>query len=140
MYFAYQAYNMLDSAIDASLDDDTPFLGAGLTGAIAKTLAATRIGVQMLMENTGIVGAARAIEQHFPGIVLPFHLTSSSDYLKEIYFDGKLEEVKKNRFWFFGGRQNAEGEDFNYWRPNLLYIAQHRDSGIYRNKIEKFFI
>ena len=139
MYLAYEAYNMIDSAIDASLDDDTPFLGAGLTGAIAKTLAATRIGVQMLMENTGIVGAARAIEKHFPGLALPFNLTSSSEYLKEVYFEGKLEEVKKNRFWFFGGRQNGEGRDFNYWRPHLLYIAQHRDSGIYRNKTEKFF-
>lgn len=139
MYLAAQIYNTIDSGVDTALDDDVPFLGAGLTGAVAKSIAAVRIGVQMILENTGIVGAARAIESYFPGLVLPFHLTSSSDYLKEIYFEGQLEEVKKNRFWFFGGRQNAEGQDFNYWRPNLLYIAQHRDSGIYRNKVEKFF-
>lgn len=138
-YGFYLGYNMADSAVDAMFNDETPIVGGGITGAMAQTVAAVRVGVQQLMENTGLVGVARAIEQKFPGIVLPFNISSSSDYLKEMYFEGKLVEVKKNRFWFTGGRQGAEGTDFSYWRPSLLYIAQHRDSGIYQNKVQKFF-
>ena len=134
----------IDSASDAFIPDEVPIIGNGISGTAAKTIAAGRVGLQYALDITGVLPLLRGIDNALPGAINntignSLDLLTSPSEMIDIYFNGKPIEVKNNRWWFTAGRQSAEGEEFRQYRPHLLYIAQHKDSGIYSNKIEKFF-
>lgn len=134
----------INSFSDAIIPDEVPIVGNGILGVGTRAYATARIGLQYGLKYTGMLSILRSIDNTAPGII-ENGLTHFFDPLMDpsemidVYFYGKPIEVKKNRNWFTAGRQSAEGEEFGQYRPHLLYILGNPSSGIYSNKIEKFF-
>lgn len=134
----------LDTASDALIPDDVPIIGNGISGVAVKGIAASRIGLQYMLQGTGMLSLMRGMENAIPGIFNnaigdSLDILMSPSEMIEVYFKGKPIEIRDNRWWFTAGRQSAQGEEFRQYRPHLWYIWQNKDSGIYSNKFEKLF-
>ncbi|MGL5714127.1 MAG: hypothetical protein ACRCX2_13995, partial [Paraclostridium sp.] len=136
-------YIAADSLSDALVPDEVPIFGNGITGVATRAVAGARIGVQYGLKYTGILGAMQAVENAVPGLIdngLSHILNPLMDpsEMIDVYFGGKAVRTNKNRNWFTAGRQSGEGEEFDQYRPHLLYTMGNRTAGIYDNKFEKF--
>lgn len=134
----------LNSFSDMIVPDEVPLIGNGILGVGTRAYATARVGIQYGLKYTGMLSVLRTIENFAPGIVENgfthfFDPLMDPSEMIDVYFNGKPIEVKKNRNWFTAGRQSAEGEEFGQYRPHLLYIWGNPSSGIYSNKVEKFF-
>lgn len=133
-----------DTLSDALVPDDVPIIGNGVSGVAVKGIAASRIGLQYMLQGTGILSIMRSMENAVPGLFNnaigdSLDILMSPSEMIDVYFRGKPIEVKDNRWWFTAGRQSGQGEEFRQYRPHLWYIWQNKDSGIYSNKFEKLF-
>lgn len=133
-----------DTLSDALVPDDVPIIGNGISGVAIKGVAASRIGLQYLLQGTGVLSVMRGIDNAVPGLLSnaigdSLDLLMSPEEMIDVYFRGKPIEVKDNRWWFTAGRQSGQGEEFRQYRPHLWYIWQNKDSGIYSNKFTKLF-
>ena len=128
-------------AIEGATDNlipDSVFEG-GIGGAIVGSAAAIRVGFQAMVETTGLQGAANwMVSKGFDPFISALELNKSTDEMYEEYFKGKMVPIKKNRFWFGSNRTPFSGTDTTEYRQSLIYRAQHRTSGIYDNKMERF--
>lgn len=135
----------IDSASDAIIPDDVPIIGNGISGVAATGYATARIGAQYALKYTGGLSLMRMAENAMPGLIsgAPFigmlDPLMDPEEMKEVYFKGKAIRVNDNRWWFTAGRQSGQGEEFGQYRPHFLYQMQHKTSGVYDNKVEKFF-
>lgn len=135
-------YLAIDSASDAIIPDEVPIVGNGITGVVTRTYAAGRVGLQYGLKYTGLLSAMRAIDNVIPidnGLTWFLDPLMNPEEMIDIYFHGKPIRVNKNRNWYTAGRQTGEGEEFDSYRPHLLYTLGNPTSGIYDNKFEKFF-
>lgn len=134
-----------DSASDAIVPDEVPILGNGISGVAATGYATARIGAQYALKYSGALSVMRMAENAMPGLISGAPILGMLDPLMDpeemidVYFKGKAIRVNDNRWWFTSGRQSAQGEEFGQYRPHFLYQMQHKSSGVYDNKIEKFF-
>lgn len=144
-HLAVAGYGMINSAVDAILPDSVPIFGEGLTSAMFKGIAATRMAIQVAINATGLGSIFRKVEEMFPGVLTdngllsPLQLSATNEDTYATLFEGKEVEDKKNRFWYSSGRQQFEGGEVKNIRPHLLYLGQHRTAGIYENKVQRFF-
>lgn len=138
-------YNTLDSGVDALLPDSVPIIGEGLTAGAFKAMASTRMALQIAINSIGLGYVFRKLEEMFPGMITdngvlsPLQLSYTNQQMYDVLFNGAPIEVKKNRFWFGSGRQEFEGDETKEIRPSLLFLGQHRTSGIYESKAQRFF-
>lgn len=145
IYMAIGAYNMINSGVDTLLPDSTPLIGEGLTAGAFKAMAGTRMALQIAINTVGLGYIFRKLEEMFPGMITdngvlsPLQLSYTNQQMYDVLFNGTPIEVKNNRFWFSSGRQEFEGDGTKEIRPSLLYLGQHRTSGIYENKVQRFF-
>lgn len=133
-----------DTLSDALVPDDVPIIGNGVSGVAIKGIAASRIGLQYMLQGTGMLSLMRGMENAVPGLFNnaigdSLDILMSPSEMIDVYFRGKPIEIKDNRWWFTAGRQSGQGEEFRQYRPHLWYIWQNKDSGIYSNKFEKLF-
>lgn len=144
-YALYGAYQTANSFVDMILPDSTPIFGQGITAAAFEAMAHTRMATQVLINGVGMGAVFRKMEEMFPGMLTdngllsPLQLSATNEEMRDQLYNGKEVVVKKNRFWYSSGRQMFEGGETEEIRPHLLYLGQQRTSGIYRNKIERFF-
>lgn len=135
----------IDSASDAVVPDEVPLVGNGISGVAATGYATARIGAQYALKYTGALSVMRMAENAMPGLISGAPLLGMLDPLMDpeemidVYFKGKAIRVNDNRWWFTSGRQSGQGEEFGQYRSHFLYQMQHKSSGVYDNKIEKFF-
>ena len=127
----------LEGATDLAIPDQLHEGGIG--GVAASGAAAVRVGFQVMLETTGIRGAANWMVQNgFDPFLSALELDVSADELYERHINGKAVAIKKNRFWFGSNRTPFGGSETGEYRQSALYRAQHRTSGIYDNKMERF--
>ncbi|MGL5719156.1 MAG: hypothetical protein ACRCX2_39510 [Paraclostridium sp.] len=133
----------LNSFTDAFIPDEVPIIGNGAFGVVTRGYSTARVGLQFGLKYTGAVSVTRYINEKIPlfenGLTSWFDPLMDPKEMIDVYFKGKAIRVNKNRFWFTAGRQTGEGEEFQEYRPHLLYQWGNPTSGIYSNKIEKFF-
>ncbi|MGL5709831.1 MAG: hypothetical protein ACRCW9_03195 [Cetobacterium sp.] len=129
----------IDGLTDVLTPDDGPLGNGGISGMAAKTYATMRIGMQVLAENTGIKDLTQYFIDQGLGFLDVTGLNMSTEEMYQQYFEGKLAPIKRNRFWFSSGRNGFEGGEIKEYRQHLLYKMQNRDSGIYKNKAERFY-
>lgn len=135
----------VDAISDVLVPDEVPFLGEGLKSAGGEILAATRFGLQVAINMSGLGYVFRNLEQTFPGMftdngmLAPLDLSDTNDEMFGKLYRGDEVAVKKNRFWYTSGRTDFEGGEVENFRKHLLYSLRHRDSGIYDDKTERFF-
>lgn len=129
----------VDGLTDLMIPDDSPLGDGGLTGIAAKSFAATRIGFQVIAENTGIKAATQYLINQGIGMLEVTDLNLSTEEMYQQYFEGKETAIRRNRYWFSSGREGFEGGEVKEFRKHLLYKLQHRDAGIYKDKVERFY-
>ena len=78
------------------------------------------------------------VQNGFDPFLSALELDVSADELYERHINGKAVAIKKNRFWFGSNRTPFGGSETGEYRQSALYRAQHRTSGIYDNKMERF--
>lgn len=134
----------LDSFSDAMVPDEVPIVGGGISGIVAKGYGLGRVGAQYIASTSGVLALGRKIDSLIPGLI-DNGFTSWFDPLMDpgemydTYFSGKKVRINKNRGWFTSGRLDARGNEFMEHREHLLYTMQHKDTGVYGGKWEKFF-
>lgn len=144
-YAAAEVYGIANSFVDMVLPDNVPIFGKGLTSAMFKGISAIRMGIQIAINGIGLGALSRKIEEMFPGMLTdngllsPLQLSYTNEEMYAVLFDGKEVEDRKNRFWYSSGRQSFSGGEVQNIRPHLLYLGQQRTSGIYENKVQRFF-
>lgn len=127
----------LEGVTDLATPDELHESGIG--GATAKAIAGLRIGFQAILDTTGIRGAANwMVEKGLDPFITALELNLSADELYERHMNGKEIAIKRNRFWFGSNRTPFSGTESMEYRKSLLYRLQHRDSGIYDSKMERF--
>lgn len=133
----------LNSFTDAFVPDEVPIIGNGAFGIATRGYATARVGLQYGLKYTGALSLMKFINEKIPifdnGLTSWFDPLMDPSEMTDVYFRGKAVRVNKNRFWFTAGRQTGEGEEFQEYRPHLLYQWGNPTSGIYSNKVEKFF-
>lgn len=133
----------LNSFTDAFVPDEVPIIGNGAFGVATRGYATARVGLQYGLKYTGALSLMKFINEKIPifdnGLTSWFDPLMDPSEMTDVYFRGKAVRVNKNRFWFTAGRQTGEGEEFQEYRPHLLYQWGNPTSGIYSNKVEKFF-
>lgn len=149
MMVAYSAYQAIDSFTDALLPDWMPIVGqGGITGTLAKGVAYGIWGSQALMNVTGISSAFRWLDDKTDGAISSAtgnFLVGDSEETYDVLFNGKAVRVNKNRFWNTAGRQSFLGEEFDQYRPHVLYTLMNPSTGVhahgdgYLDKWSKFF-
>lgn len=131
-------YKFIEGATDLMTPEDSMFGNAGIGGVAAKILAGTRLGLQVMAENTGIKASAQFLIDQGLGFIEATGLNLSSEEMYQRYFEGKLAPVKRNRFWYSSGRNGFEGDDIKEYKQHFLYKMQNRDEMFYNSKSERF--
>lgn len=131
-------YKAVEGLTDLMTPEDSMFGNAGIGGAAAKILAGTRLGLQVMAENTGIKASAQFLIDQGLGFIEATGLNLSSEEMYQRYFEGKLAPVKRNRFWYSSGRNGFEGDDIKEYKQHFLYKMQNRDEMFYNSKSERF--
>lgn len=112
----------------------------GGIGNVAATAAVdVRVGFQALLETTGLRGAANwLVQKGFDPFLSALELDISADEFYERHVNGKAVPIKRNRFWFGSNRTPFSGTETSEYRQSSMYRMQHRDTGIYDSKMERF--
>lgn len=139
----------INSFTDALLPDQIPLIGKGPIATGAMLYSTARVGLQYAFNYTGISSIGRWVDNVSNGMlsVFPFipDITTDAEEMKDQFFNGKAIRVNKNRFWFTAGRQSIEGEEFDQYRPHVLYTLMNPTTGVramdngYLGKWQKFF-
>lgn len=127
----------IEGATDLAAPDKV--YDGGIGGMAAKSAALIRVGFQGILESTGLKGAANwMVNNGFDPFLSALELNLSTDEIYERHIKGKPVAIKRNRFWFGSNRTPFSGTETTEFRESLLYRMQHRTSGIYNNKVERF--
>lgn len=146
---AYLGFQALDSFTDAVIPDWVPLIGqGGITGTLAKGVAYGMWGTQAVMNVTGMTSVFRWLDNKTDGAISSStgnFLVGDSEETYDVLFKGKAVRVNKNRFWNTAGRQSFLGEEFDQYRPHVLYTLMNPTTGVhahgdgYLDKWAKFF-
>lgn len=138
-----------NSLVDAILPDEIPIIGKGPIATLAMGVASARLGMQYAFNYTGISATFRGLDYLTGGILnqIPVigNIGMDAEEMKDEYFHGKAIRVNKNRFWHSAGRQSIAGEEFDQYRPHVLYTLMNPTTGVramdngYFGKWQKFF-
>ncbi|MGL4998589.1 MAG: hypothetical protein ACRC5T_06420 [Cetobacterium sp.] len=133
----------INSFTDAIIPDEVPIFGNGIAGVATRTYGAARVGLQYGLKGTGLLSAMRYVNEAVPlfdnGLTSWFDLLMDPKEMIDTYFKGKAVRINKNRNWFTAGRQSGAGEEFDEYRPHMLYQMGNPTAGIYSSKLEKHF-
>ena len=127
----------INGATDTLIPDSV--YDGGIGNAAASAAVDIRVGFQALLETTGIRGAANwMVQKGFDPFLSALELDISADEFYDRHVNGKAVPIKRNRFWFGSNRTPFSGTETSEYRQSLMYRMQHRDTGVYDSKMERF--
>ena len=114
--------------------------GTTLKGAFAQGIANMDLGMRSITDATGLTDYLKTEKE-----INPFYsYWTGDDYHsreeREDWYQNGYQEMRKGRWWSFGGIQEFRGSEVSYYQPNFLRRAtsEWKDKALYDSVWEKW--